>query len=546
MLDIILKNCSVIDGVSDTAYFADIGILDDIIVKVGNLKDYKAVTAIDCQGKFVAPGFIDVHSHSDLNPFIENGFDSKIRQGVTTEIIGNCGYSVYPLKGEFAEKVKKEAESYDLTVNWETFEGYVNEVKTRGKLPLNIMPLAGLSAIRTYVNGYNARLLNNKEISQIKQIVDEMMSQGAAGVSSGMIYPPCCYFEPDELQQRISVVAKHNGIYTTHMRSESDGLLEAVNETLQVARKTGVSTQISHLKTAEKHNWHKIDSVFELIEEAIKDGYNVSADRYPYLASQTSLDMVLPKWAFDGGDTMAVRRILDPIVSQKLRAEILKHHSLTSDYWENIIVSQIHTPEFKKYEGLNFAQIYGFIKSLKSHRQKIDIIDALFFFLACEKMKTSAIFFNMCEKNLEKIIQKNYVMIGSDATARTISGPLAEGKPHPRAFSTFVKYLADFVTKKHLFSIPKAISKVTYLPAQKFNIFGRGRIAPSFYADIVVFDLNALRDNSTYINPFSYPDGIDIVMVNGKIAFAKDSKRDFADKIYNGRVLLKNAAPKEN
>lgn len=540
MLDIILKNCSVIDGVSDTAYLADIGIMDDIIIKVGNLKEYKAVTTIDCQGKFAAPGFIDVHSHSDLNPFIDNGFDSKLRQGVTTEIIGNCGYSVYPLKGEFAEKVKKEADSYDITVNWESLEGYVNEIRTRGKLALNIIPLAGLSAVRTYVNGYNSRALNNKEIGLIKQIIDEMMLQGAFGVSSGMIYPPCCYFEPEELFQIISTVAKHNGVYTTHMRSESDGLLEALNETLQITRRTGVNTQISHLKTAEKHNWHKIDSVFELIEEAIKDGFNVSADRYPYLASQTSLDMVLPKWVFDGGDEMAVRRLLDPIVSQKIRSEILKYHSINSDYWENIIVSQIHTPEFKKYEGLNFTQIYGFVKSLKSHCQKFDIIDALFFFLACEKMKTSAIFFNMCEKNLEKILGKNYVMIGSDATARTLTGPLAEGKPHPRAFSTFVKYLTDFVTRKHLFSLPKAISKITYLPAQKFNIFGRGRIAPSFYADIVIFDLNNLKDNSNYVNPFNYPDGMELVIINGKVAFDQKDSLKTKNKSYNGRVILKN------
>jgi len=534
LLDLILRNCNIIDGVSDICYAGDIGVLGDKIVKIGNLKELKATAEIDCAGRVVAPGFIDVHSHSDLNPFIENGFDSKIRQGVTTEVIGNCGYSVYPLAGEFLEKVKREAEEYGITVTWRTFREYVEEVSMRGKLPINIIAQAGLSAVRAFHSGYSARPLTHSELAAVQNDVSQMLQDGAAGVSTGMIYPPCCYFETDELVNIMGTVALHGGVFATHMRSEGDGLLEAVAETLQIVRKSGVSLQISHLKTAERHNWYKLDSAFELIESAIRDGFNITADRYPYLASQTSLDMTLPKWIFDGGDEIAIRRLSDNLVSAKIKGEVLKKHPVNSEYWESIMVSQTFAHENLKFEGFNFRQVYNFLKTAKPDCQKFDIVDCLIEFLCKERLKTSAIFFNMCEKNLEKILLKPYVMVGSDATARTTAGPLAKGRPHPRAFSAFVKFLTDFVTKKKVLTLPQAISKITHLPSVKYNIAGRGRIAPSFYADLVVLDPNCLDEANDYIKPMSYPGGINYVIVNGSVVF---SNLNNFNRVYPGRML---------
>ncbi len=536
MLDIILKNCNIIDGVSETAFYSDIGILENAIVKIGNLKDYKAVRVIDCVGAYAAPGFIDVHSHSDLNAFIENGFDSKIRQGVTTEVTGNCGYSLYPLAGEYLERARRDADEYGIDIDWRTFAGYCQAVKKRGRLKVNIVPLAGLSAVRAFVCGYSSRPMNVSERLKAAELVDEMMREGASGVSSGLIYPPCCYYSSDEIIDILKIAARRGSIYATHMRSEGDALLEAVNESLTAAKKAGISLQISHLKTAGRHNWYKLDSVFELIEAARKEGVDVMADRYPYLASQTGLDTILPEWAFDSGNEMCLRRLKDPLIASKIKSEIISAHSLNSDYWESVMVSKTDSEEFSTFEGMNFRQVYNIVKTSKPDCQKFDIIDCLFYVLKKEKLNTSAIFFNMCERNLDRIIEKSYVTIGSDASGRSVSGLLARGKPHPRSFGCFVKYLTDYVKKKKIFSLPAAISKITSLPAARFGLAARGRIAPAHFADIVVFDFKSLNDNSGYAAPAKYPDGIIYVIVNGGIVFSKNNDYPVVD---SGEILLK-------
>lgn len=537
LLDLILRNCNIIDGVSAVPFYSDIGILENAIVKVGNLKEYRAVKTLDCSGLYAAPGFIDAHSHSDLNAFIENGFDSKVRQGVTTEVIGNCGYSVYPLAGEFLEKVRAEAAEYDIECDWRSLSGYAEAVRKRGRLKTNLVPLVGLSAIRTGVSGYSAKPLTARELEKMKELTALAMQEGASGVSSGLIYPPCCYFNHDEIVELLKTAAAYEGIYATHMRSEGNALLEAVNEAITAAKKARIPLQISHLKTAERHNWYKLDSVFELIEEARKDGTAVSADRYPYLASQTSLDMVLPKWVFDSGDELSLRRLGDPLISTNIKSEIVQAHPADSDYWESVMISRAVSEEFLKFEGMNFRQVYNIIKTARPDCQKFDIIDCLFYFLKKEKLKTGAIFFNMCERNLDRIIDKPYVMIGSDATARSAAGPLAKGKPHPRAFGAFVKYLTDYVKKKKMLSLPAAISKITSLPAEKFGLSARGRIAPAHFADIVVFDLNGLDDKSSFTAPVNYPDGIVYVITNGGITFSKYGDHP---ETFSGELLLKN------
>ncbi|OGM05998.1 MAG: hypothetical protein A2008_04175 [Candidatus Wallbacteria bacterium GWC2_49_35] len=537
MLDLILKNCNIIDGTSEVPYYSDIGILENAIVKVGNLKDFKAVKTIDCAGLYAAPGFIDAHSHSDLNAFIENGFDSKIRQGVTTEVIGNCGYSVYPLAGEFLEKVGAEAAEYGVEVNWRSLAQFCEAVRKCGKLKTNLVPLAGLSAIRASACGYSAKPLSSSELEKMKELTAQAMRDGASGVSSGLIYPPCCYFNPDEIVELLKIASQYGGLYATHMRSEGNAVLEAVNEAVSAARKARIPLQISHLKTAERHNWYKLDGVFELIEEARKEGADITADRYPYLASQTSLDMILPKWVFGSGDELSLRRLGDPLISMNIKKEIDNVHPMNSDYWESVMVSKAHVKEFLKFEGMNFRQVYNIIKTSRPDCQKFDIIDCLFYFLKKEKLKTSAIFFNMCERNLDRIIDKPYVMIGSDATARSTEGTLAKGKPHPRAFGTFVKYLTDYVKKKKNFSLSAAISKITSLPAKKFGLTARGRIAPAHFADIVIFDFQGLDDKSSFTSPVNYPDGIVYVIINGGISFSKYNDHP---EIYSGELLLKN------
>jgi N-acyl-D-amino-acid deacylase len=346
-------------------------------------------------------------------------------------------------------------------------------------------------------------------MEKMAAMLGRAMDEGAYGLSAGLIYPPSCYSDTEELVKLASLAARRSRVFPCHIRSEGDRLVEAVGEMVEITRKTGISMQISHLKTSCKRNWHKLDEVFNLIENARGRGLPVTCDRYPYLASNTGLKSVLPNWAFEGGNEAELARLQDAKTREKLKNNI-EDDLPNPTYWEQVIISQVTTDENRFLEGKSVAD--GAKISEK------DPYTFLFDLLLAEKMQVESILFTMCEENLRRILAKPYVMIGSDSGGRAYNGVLSQGKPHPRAFGTFPMILGRWVREEKLLTMEEAIRKMTLAPCEKMGITDRGVIRPGAWADLTVFDADKIADNSKYGDPFHRPDGIKYVIVNGEIA----------------------------
>lgn len=525
MLDILIKNAAVIDGSGAEAVVSDVGVKGDLIAGMGQIPNREAVVSIDADGLTLCPGFIDAHSHSDFNILAEPSGASKVRQGVTTEVCGNCGLSAVPLSGPYRQQREKDSQALGVTIGWSDLKTYCHVVQKKGLL-VNIVPLIGHGNLRGAVMGYAGRPASAAETNEMKELLKRELAAGAWGLSSGLIYPPGVYAEKEELIALNRVVKAFQGIYTTHMRSEGDGLLEAVDEALFTAETAGVPVQISHLKTLGKKNWPKLPAVFEKIELAQKRGVRVTADRYPYVASSTGLDAILPAWACADGAQAEIARITSVDHREKIFAEVLTHYT-EKEISETVLISRVVSEKNRKFEG----RFMGETARIRGQALK----DAFFDILIEEDLAVDAIFFSMSEKNLKQILQKEYVMPGSDAAAWGTEGPLAAGRPHPRAFGTFPRFLQKYALQEHLFSLVKAVNKMTAFPAQTFGLRDRGFIRKGFKADMVMFDSQRLFDRSTYATPHQYPEGIVGVMVNGKWVVNKGAGTGARP----GKVLLK-------
>ena len=345
-----------------------------------------------------------------------------------------------------------------------------------------------------------------RELAQMAAMTEKAMQEGAFGISSGLCYPPACYARAPELIALCKAAARYGGFLSCHMRSEGPRLLEALDEVILVARKARIPLQISHLKTADAANWHKLPRAFERIEKAQSQGVQITADRYPYLASHAGLQALLPDWAYEGGTEAQLQRLQEPSARRRIQKEILENHP-EEEYWEKIIISEAASQENQRWVGFTVAgAAAGEAKSP---------LEFVFDLLLREHMQVEAIYFIMSEKNLLEILAKPYVMIGSDSACRAHYGPLSKGKPHPRAFGTFPRVLNHFVNKEGVLKLEEAVYKMTGAPAQKLGLKDRGRIREGFKADLVVFDPRKVADTATYQNPAGYPEGIECVIVNG-------------------------------
>lgn len=515
MYDLIIANGLLADGVSDKVYKADIAIENDTIAAIADKIDpERAKETVDATGLVVAPGFVDVHSHSDYYLLIDNRAESKLMQGVTTEVGGNCGYSAAPMDGEVYEVRSKDyKKQFGIDVSWRGLDEYFEKL-TEAKPAINFAALIGYNTIRGSVMGYEDRAPTAQEMTAIKKMIARNLNHGAVGMSVGVVYPPACFATTDELIEAYKVVADANKVFTTHIRSEGAGLIEALEEVIEVAKGSGARLQVSHLKTAGKANWGKLDKALEILESAMADGVTLMADRYPYLASNTGLQVVLPDRAFDGGREELVARLGDKKERAAFKADILKNHP-EPEYWETVMVSQVVNDANKDLEGLTVTQ--G--AKLRSKEN----FDFIFDLLVEEKANVEAIYFCMRQENMDRIIEKPWVVIGSDAGARNINGPLATGKPHPRTFGSFPKFFSEYVMEKKLFTIPEAVRKMSTAGCEFFNIPKRGKLKLGYFADIVVFDPETFADTSTYQDPLSYPVGLNHLFVNGAVA-VKDGK----------------------
>jgi N-acyl-D-amino-acid deacylase len=507
-IDLIIKDGLIFDGTGEGPVISDIAVQDNRILAVGRFNMDDAETIIPAKGMAVAPGFIDSHAHSDFTLIADSRASGKLCQGVTTEINGNCGMSAAPLYGKAIERREEDLKELGISERWNSVREYCSIIEKNG-LALNSAMLIGHGNIRGSVVGYDNRPPTATELSRMKQLLDASIQEGGIGLSTGLIYPPGMYSSTDELIALAEVLKTYGLIYTSHMRSEGTGLLEAIQEITSISRKAGIRAHISHIKTAGQQNWHKADAAIALITAAREQGMEISCDRYPYIASSTDLDSLLPSWVFEGGNEEELRRLCSKEMCIKIRQELLKQVTSRS-YWERVIISSVVTHANAWMEGKTIAQI--------SERLGCDEIEAIFTILLQEKLRVGAIFRSMNEDNLRKFLSLPFCAIGSDSSARCFDGPTRLGKPHPRTFGSFPRLIGKYVRDEELMPLTEAIRKATMLPAAIFGLTGRGQIREGFSADIVIFDPDEISDRATFEDPFLKPVGIPYVLVNGSPA----------------------------
>jgi len=512
LFDLVVKNGIVVDGTGNPWFKAAVGIRNGRISEIGELSSSESKESIDATGLVVAPGFIDMHAHSGFSLLINPLAESKVRQGITTEVIGNCGSSAAPLN-EFLRKQIRETspvlEEAKLKLTWSSMGEYLRILEKNG-IALNAVPLVGNGNIRALVMEYNSRRPTRSEFEEMKKVLAETLKEGAVGLSSGLIYPPSCYADTRELIELCKVVAKYGGIYTSHIRGEGETLIDSVREAIEIGKKSGVPVEISHHKASGKPNWGKVKHTLKMIDEARNMGVDVTCDVYPYLAGSTGLDALLPTHAWEGGIEKLVEKLKNRRIRLQLQREMERSTLLRVDGWNNIMIA--YCKGHRKYEGKTITEI--------TEQKRIDPFDFVFDLLIQEKASVAILIFTMCEKDMRAVLKHPASMIGSDSSSTAPYGVLAKGKPHPRTYGTFPRILHEYVRKKKLLTLEEAIRKMTSFPAQKLKLRDRGLIRKGMWADITVFNPEKIADKATYLNPHQYPVGIKYVIVNGKLVIA--------------------------
>jgi N-acyl-D-amino-acid deacylase len=503
--DLIIRDANLIDGTGAPARRADLAVAGDRIAEIGRISPSLGYRVIEAADLTLSPGFVDIHSHSDYHLLLQPTADSAVRQGVTLEIGGNCGYSAAPIWGPWLqERTTTYRNLYGLDHAWQSVADYFTRLEATG-ISENFGLLIGHNTLRGSAMGGANRSPSTQELEAMIEGARQGMAEGALGVSTGLVYAPACFSKPEELTMIAAAVREFGGILTCHMRSEGDGLLEAIDEIIGVAEQAEIPLQISHLKTSGERNWPKLHEAFRRIDAARMRGLDVSCDRYPYTASNTGLQAVLPEWALEGGQRERVERLRNPAARARISQELSSHYP--PDYWSRLMISEVTREENRCYEGLRVAEAAA--------RAAISTIDFVLDLLIAEQMQVDAIFFTMCEENLEAILAQPYAMIGSDSGCRGHEGPLSHGRPHPRTFGTFPRVLGHFVRERQVLNLPTAVRKMTWEPCRKLGLLHRGRLQPGCVADLVLFDSATVSDRATYEAPIQYPIGIHHVFVNG-------------------------------
>jgi N-acyl-D-amino-acid deacylase len=525
--DIIIKNASILDGMGSLPVRKDIGINGDKISAIDNLQSATADVTIDASNLIVSPGFIDIHTHTDTELLVNPKAESKIHQGVTTEISGNCGYSPFPLNEyDFTELDKTLIEKYGFHLAWRDLPGFMKALDEK-KISVNYATFTGHGKLRSFVVGKNDVQPTAEQLDSMKNLLAISMGNGSFGLSTGLEYAPGSYASTQELIELNKVVSRLNGVYATHMRNEDDRVVKAIQEAIQICREAEVSLQLSHLKVCNKGNWNKIDHMLALIHQAESRGLPVLADRYPYIAWSTGISSLLPLWSRQGTTDEVLSRLSDKQLLTKIQAYAEKRGKAIGG-WDRFLINSCFTEENKVFEGKSIQQCASMIGG-----SPFDFVKKL---MIEERNRVNIMGFAMDEDNLKSVLSSPLVMIGSDGSAVAPYGKLAEGKPHPRYYGTFPRVLGKYYRQEKLFDLTTAIKKMTSMPADKLGIRKRGRIAKDCFADIVIFDSESVTDNATFVEPHQYPTGIEYVFVNGKMTIKKGEHTGE----YAGKVLRKS------
>lgn len=523
VFDVIIKNAYVIEGTGSPRFEADIGIEESKIVKIGDLKNEEAAHMIDATGLVASPGFIDMHSHSDYTLLINPKAESKIRQGITTEVIGNCGSSAAPLNEIIKEEVMKAMpilEESGLRLDWSTMKEYLDRLEKQGTA-VNVVSLVGHENIRVSVMGFDNRAPTDTELEEMKKQLAKAMEEGAFGMSTGLIYPPSCFAKTDELIELSNVVASCGGIYTSHIRGEGDRLFTSVKEAIEIAEKAKVPVEISHHKAGGKANWGKVKETLKMIDEARAKGVDVTCDVYPYTAGSFGLASMLPHWAHEGGSEKLFERLRDPKIREKLKKEMKEGtpewpSPLKAAGWDATIIAR--SKRHPEFEGKSVEEI--------ARSKQIDHFEFVFDLLIEESASVSVVRFAMCEEDVRTVLRYPFSMIGTDSSTVAPYGFLGKGKPHPRGYGTFPRILGRYVREEKNLTLEEAVRKMTSLPAKKLGLKDRGLIKEGMYADITVFNPETVLDKATYVKPHQYPEGIEYVLVNGKVTIERSTHTD--------------------
>jgi len=530
--DLLLKGGKIVDGTGNPWFYGDVALRDNKIVAVEREISGTADKTIDVSGLIVAPGFIDIHSHSDWVILEDGKAQSKIRQGVTTDIIGE-GYSVAPSKGK---RSPREVKVGKKSVKIVQLKDYFDAIEDKG-ISINIASFVGLNSVWECVMGKSFEQPGTAEIAAMGELVAEAMEEGALGLSSQLMMPPGLLAKTDDVVTLCKVVHQYNGIYSIHIRDEGMGVFKSIKQAIEIGERSDTPVDIIHLKIADEKLWGRMNEVVKLFEEARERGVNVQANVYPYTRGNNNLSSIIPPWAHEGGQKKMLERLGNTDDRAKMKKDIVNgvegwynHYTAVGGDWSRMLVSADN-----KFKGMAMDKVMA--ERIKGREPKPDLLDELFDFLIEQKGSVGTVYAHHTEKDMNLALMQPWCSVGSDGSAYATEGPLRRGNPHPRNFGTFPRFLGKYVREQGLLPLEEAVRKITSLNAAKVGLKHRGLLKENYFADITVFDADKIIDRSDYTDPFHYNEGIVYVLVNGQVVLDHDNHTG----AHPGRALRREA-----
>lgn len=508
--DLVIRDATVVDGSGGPRVRADVGVAGDRIAAVGDLRGAQAERVISAAGRVVAPGFIDIHTHSDTTLLEYPEAESRVRQGVTTEVVGNCSFSPFPVTDDvraFMGPCLAHGSSH-LEWKWQDQEGYRHSLAERGTA-VNVVPLVGHGSIRIAAMGRENRPPTHAELKTMQRIAGDAIAGGAFGLSTGLTLAPSSYAETEELIEISKAVAAQGGFYATHSRLWAGYHLKAVEEAIEIGRRAELPVQVSHQTIIDPRQFGQAAQIVGLMEQARREGVDVTFDIYPYIAGSSKLDQYLPDWALDGGVEQLLLRLADPPTRMRIRDETARGWFRGIPWqWDRIHIAHAASDDRMKDVGRSIAEI--------ARDEKIEPIDCMLDLIESQRNDVSVVQFNRDEDDMQFFLAHRLAMIGSDGCSISPRGPSLETRPHPRYYGTYPRVLGRYCRELGTLTLEDAIHKMTSACADRLGLTDRGTIAPGKAADLVIFDPETIADRATFESPHQFPDGIDHVLVNGR------------------------------
>jgi len=498
--DLLIRGGSIVDGSGDEAFSADVGVRDGRIVRIGDLSDANADRVIDASGLIVAPGFIDMHNHSDSSLLAEPRCESMIRQGVTTMVLGEGG-SAGPIKAGEKE--------------WTTLGGYFEHVEKKG-VAANICSYVGQTQVWRYVKGDELAAATDAEIEAMSREIAHAMEEGAMGLSTSLLMPPSSLVTTDQLIALASAASERGGIYSTHIRDEGMGVFRSIEEAIAVGKGANIRVDIIHMKIADQKLWGQMKEIISMIDAARAEGHDIRSHVYPYTAGQNNLRAIIPPWAHDGGNEEMLKRLRDPATRERIKKDVLNglpewynHYLAVGGDWSRMLLVGLSDPRNQPFVGKRMSEL---IESRGG-----DPVEVLFDVLLEEGGSVRTVYFHHQEEDMLFALKQPYTSVGSDGSAISVDGPSAKLHPHPRWYGTFPRVLGRYVREQGALTLPEAVKKITSMNADKIGILDRGLLKEGLRADITIFDAKTVIDQASFENPHQYPKGIPYVIVNGAL-----------------------------